>query len=61
MLYFYIDRGSIVKMMRTEKLRVLFPGRNGPTGTVRASFINKYAKFENYSEDQVHSNTKPYC
>ena len=27
--------------------------RNGPTGTVRASFINKYAKFENYSEDQM--------
>ena len=27
--------------------------RNGPTGTVRASFINKYAKFENYSEDQI--------
>ena len=27
--------------------------RNGPTGRVRASFINKYAKFENYSEDQM--------
>ena len=27
--------------------------RNGPTGTIRASFINKYAKFENYSEDQM--------
>ena len=27
--------------------------RNGPTGTVRAAFINKYAKFENYSEDQM--------
>ena len=35
--------------------------RNGPTGTVRASFINKYAKFENFLKIKCHFNAKSNC
>ena len=27
--------------------------RNGPTGTIQASFISKYARFENFSESET--------